>query len=307
MSDGIPYLDGRRLRELVPIVVAVDVLEDAFRRADMVVPPRAHLPAGPGELLVMPATGPAGTGVKLVTVNPSNPPERALINGIYVLFDPSFLEPVLIVDGAAVTALRTPAVSAVATRALAPEDASRLVIFGAGIQATGHLDAMCTVLDITSVVVVARSIDSANELVIRARDRGLEARAGSPDDVRTADVVCTCTSSTSPLFDGSLLPHGAHVNAIGAYKPHARELDDRTIARSTIVVEDKASAASEAGDLVQPMESGLLDIRNVVELGDVLRDGRPYTPGKDVTVFKSVGLASEDLAVVSAAFAAFED
>ncbi|HEV2757277.1 MAG TPA: ornithine cyclodeaminase family protein [Actinomycetota bacterium] len=296
----VPYLDAAELRRLVPMRAAIDAVERLFAEGGVEVPQRAHLDVGGGDLLVMPAWGGGGVGVKLVTVNPSNPSAgRALVNGVYVLFARESLEPVLMIDGAAVTALRTPAVSAVATRHLAAPDAATLVLFGAGTQTRGHLEAMRAVRHVSSVVVIARSPASAEAFVDEARAARLDARSGVPEDVRAADIVCTCTTSPTPVFDGALLRSGAHVNAVGAYKPNARELDDVTIRRATVVVEDRAAATAEAGDVVQPLRSGVLD--DVLELGEVLRTGRP---AGDVTVFKSVGLASEDLAVAAAALEA---
>lgn len=300
--NGIPYVDAAALRRLLPMAAAIDALESMFAAADATVPQRSHLDVGNGDLLVMPAWGPGGAGVKLVTVNPANPAAgKALVNGVYVLFSRDSLEPVLTIDGAAVTALRTPAVSAVATRHLARPDARRLVLFGAGMQAGGHLEAMVAVRPIAEVVVVARSERSAGVLVESARAEGLDARAGTPGDVTDADIVCTCTTSATPLFDGAKLAAGAHVNAVGAYKPDARELDDDAIRRAAVVVEERAAALAEAGDVVGPVSAGVIDASSLVELRDVIRDGRPVA---DVTVFKSVGLASEDLAVATAALAA---
>jgi ornithine cyclodeaminase/alanine dehydrogenase-like protein (mu-crystallin family) len=299
----VPYLDAAELRRLVPMSVAVDALERSFRAGDVEVPRRSHHATGAGELLVMPAWGAEGAGVKLVTVNPSNPAAgRPLVNGVYVLFSATTLEPVLLIDGAAVTALRTPAVSALATRHLAPVGAARLVVFGAGTQAAGHVEAMRAVRAIESVVVVTRSPERGEHLVETIRAAGVDARLGNPDDVAGADIVCACTTSTSPLFDGALLPTGAHVNAVGAYKPDGRELDDVTVGRAAVFVEDREAALAEAGDLVQAAASGMLDPSSIRELGDLLRHGGPRHV--DVTVFKSVGLASEDLAVAGAALAA---
>lgn len=295
---AVPYVDAAELRRLVPMEAAVEALEKSFAGGDVEVPQRSHLPVGVGELLVMPAWGPDGVGVKLVTVNPSNPAAgKALVNGVYVLFDPGSLEPVLLLDGAAVTALRTPAVSALATKHLAAPDAARLVVFGAGTQARGHVEAMRSVRPIDSVIVVGRSEESA-----RAFAGEVGGRTGTPENVAEADVVCTCTTSASPLFDGRLLRRGAHVNAVGAYKPHARELDDATIRRAAVYVEDRAAALAEAGDVLQPIESGALDPGSIRDLGNLLKDGPPKDA--DVTVFKSVGLASEDLAIAGAALAA---
>ncbi|HEX2058668.1 MAG TPA: ornithine cyclodeaminase family protein [Actinomycetota bacterium] len=303
MSD-VPYVDAATLRRLVPTTAAVDALERTFRAGGVEVPQRSHVRAGPGELLVMPARGPEGVGVKLVTVNPENPPAgRALINGVYVLFSADTLEPVLTIDGAAVTALRTPAVSALATKHLAAPDARTLLVFGAGTQAQGHVEAMRAVRQIDSVVVVGRSRETVAALVSEVQAHGVEARAGAPEDVAEADIVCTCTTSASPLFDGLLLRRGAHVNAVGAYKPNARELDDAAMRRAAVYVEDRAAALTEAGDLLIPIESGALDETSIRDLRELLTAGP--TEDADVTVFKSVGLASEDLAVATAAWDAF--
>ena len=300
---SVPYLGAAELRRLVPMSAATDALERMFRAGDVEVPQRAHHATRSGELLVMPAWGPEGAGVKLVTVNPANPGAgKPLINGVYVLFSAESLEPVLLLDGAALTALRTPAVSALATSHLAPERAARLVVFGAGTQAAGHVEAMRAVRPIESVVVVGRSPARGQRLVDELRAAGVAAREGSPDDVAGAEIVCTCTTSSSPLFDGALLAPGTHVNAVGAYKPHARELDDATIRRAAVFVEDRGAALAEAGDLVLAAASGALDPSRVTELAALFQSGPPAEA--DVTVFKSVGLASEDLAVAAAALAA---
>ena len=181
----------------------------------------------------MPAFGDAGVGVKLVTLTPGNA-ERDLpfINAVYVLFDADTQAPDAIVDGAALTALRTAAVSGLATRYLASADARRLVIFGAGVQARSHLEAMLAVRPIEHVTVVSRTPERAQALVEVARGRGVDAAVGGANDVADADIVCTCTTSDVPLFDGGLLAPGAHVNAVGSYRPTARELDTVAVARA---------------------------------------------------------------------------
>jgi ornithine cyclodeaminase/alanine dehydrogenase-like protein (mu-crystallin family) len=254
-------------------------------------------------LLLMPASSQAGTGVKLVTVNPANPLRGApLIHGLYVLFDPERLAPRMLVDGAALTGLRTAAVSGVATRHLAPANARRLVLFGAGTQAWAHLDAMQAVRPVEQVTVVSRSAEPAERLAARAREHGLDADIGGPDAVAEADLVCTCTTSPAPVFDGALLPDGAHVNAVGAFTPDTRELDDEAVRRGRLVVERREAALEEAGDLLIPLRAGVIDEQRIVaDLFAVCRgEAQVRRDEGDVTVFKSVGLALEDLAVVTA-------
>lgn len=298
----LPLVDGNRLAELLTMAEAITALEEAFAQDHSGVPDRQHLDVGGGDLLVMPAWSPAGAGVKLVTATPDNPGRGLpLIHGVYVLFDKPELRPVALFDAGPLTALRTSAVSAVATKHLARPDASRLLIFGAGVQGRAHLFAMHEVLELLSVHVVSRTRTETESLVAAASALGLEAAAGAPADVAGADVLCTCTTSSEPLFDGDLLAPGTHVNAVGSYRPEARELDDHTLRRSTVVV-DTTAAIRESGDLVMPLRNGVLHREEVRLLSDVL-DGSGRGSPEDITVFKSVGAAFEDLAIAQAAAA----
>jgi ornithine cyclodeaminase len=261
-----------------------------------------HVETPAGTLLLMPAFGRAGVGVKLVTLTEGNR-ERALpfIQAAYVLFDAETQAAVAILDGSAITALRTAAVSALATRHLARADAARLVVFGAGVQATSHVEAMSAVRPVTELVVVSRSSGSAEALADEGRRRGLAATPGDPGAVAEADLVCTCTTAEVPVFDGSLLPPGVHVNAVGSYRPETRELDTETVRRASVVVETREVALAEAGDLLIPIREGVIDAAHVVaELADVVRGAAVRRGPEDVTVFKSVGMAFEDLVVARA-------
>lgn len=301
---ALPVIEGGQLRRVLPMEAAVDALEAAFGSGALPAAPlRGHVETSSGALLTMPAAGTQGAGVKLVTVTPSNPGRGLpLIQGLYVLFSPETQEPEAAIDGAALTALRTGAVSGLATRHLALPDASRLVIFGAGTQARSHLDAIRAVRPVGRVTVVSRTAPRAEELADAARGMGLEAAAGTPEAVAGADLVCTCTTSPTPVFDGARLPDGAHVNAVGAYTAETRELDDDTIRRGRVVVETREVALAEAGDLLIPMWAGIVGEDHVVaDLAEVV-GGAPVRRGPDdVTVFKSVGVAFEDLVVARAA------
>jgi len=286
---------------------AIDALEAAFSDSEPPQSPqRTHVSTADGTLLLMPAHGHAGTGVKIVTVAPDNTQRGLpLIHGAYVLFAPGTMELEAVIDGAALTGLRTAAVSGLATRYLAGDAARSLVIFGAGTQANTHLDAMVAARPIESVTVVSRSSGPAEALAERARGMGLDGRVGPASAVADADIVCTCTTSPEPLFDGDLLPPGAHVNAVGAFEPHARELDEATVGRGLVVVEDRAAALEEAGDLIIPLRAGVIDEGHVVaDLRELVAGTQVRKSTDDVTVFKSVGLALEDLAVARAAVAA---
>lgn len=296
----LPLIDGDGLERLVSMSDAVAALERAFALDTAALPDRQHLHVGGGDLLVMPSWSGTAAGVKLVTVAPENPQRGLpLIQGIYVLFDKPSLRPVALFDAAPLTALRTAAVSAVATRRLARPRSEQLVIFGAGVQARSHLAAMHEILNLKHVSVVSRTRGHAEALAARARSLGLDAVSSGPEAVEDADVICTCTTSSQPLFDGSALRPGVHINAVGSYRRDARELDDRAIERARVVV-DTAAAVGESGDLIGPLESGALDREHVLLLGDVLEDAGPRS-AEEITIFKSVGAAFEDLAVAEAA------
>ncbi|MGH2699246.1 MAG: ornithine cyclodeaminase family protein [Actinomycetota bacterium] len=287
---------------------AIDALDAAFAGELPTAPPRSHHGVGRGDLLVMPAwSDELGVGVKLVTVAPENPGGGLpLIHGVYALFDRESLQPTALLDGAALTAVRTAAVSGVATRHLARPDAEILVVMGGGTQGLAHVEAMAAVLKRLEIVrCVSRTEASAERLARRAHELGLRAEVAPPESVASADVICTCTTSSVPLFDGSRLQSGVHLNAVGAYKPDARELDDATIARARVFVEVKESALHEAGDLRLPVDSGLLAPEDVTELGDVAgKRAAGRAAAGDITLFKSVGMAFEDLVVAAAAHSA---
>jgi ornithine cyclodeaminase len=299
----VRLIDADGLRRALPMAAAIDALERAFSGALPNAPLRSHVETPAGTLLLMPATGAEGVGVKLVTLTPSNP-ERGLplIHALYALFDAQTQAPLAILDGAALTALRTGAVSGLATRYLARPEASRLVVFGAGVQARAHVEAMRAVRPLERAVVVSRTRERAEALAAELRASGLAAEVGAPEAVAEADLVCTCTTSPTPVFDGRLLPPGAHVNAVGAYTPQTRELDEATILRARVVVETREAALAEAGDLLIPMREGRIGPEHVVaDLAEVVRGAAVRRSAEDVTVFESVGVAFEDLVVARAA------
>lgn len=302
------YISSAELHALLPGAAAVDALEAGFlaRAADAAPEePRAVLHHEQGDFLSMPAVGAEGAGAKLVSVVPANP-ERGLplINGLYVLFSPDSLVPELLIDGPGLTRLRTAAVSALGARHLARAESSRAVIFGAGAQGEAHARIVGEVLPIEEVTIVGSSPGSprAAELVERLRADGIEARVGAPEDVGEADVVFTCTTATAPVFDSALLAPGSHVGAVGSFKPTMRELDFELLARALLVVETLEAAGEEAGDLIQALEAGALQgPAFAAELIAVLRGEVRREAPEQVTVFKSVGLPSEDLIVARAA------
>ena len=264
------------MRELdagsLPAAAAADALEAALAGFDPEgAPPRSSLPVGAGELLVMPAAVGPVAAVKLVTVGPAEP----RVQGVCVLFDAATLAPVALVDGIALTNLRTAAVSLLAVRRLAVPEPRRAVIFGRGPQAHAHAEALA----VPDTVLLGRDDPRRDELVA------------------AADVICCCTTAREPLFDGALVADHACVVAIGSHEPAARETDDRLAERATVVVESRASALREAGDVIGAIEAGVLRPDELVTLRDLVR-GAPIAPGP--RFFKSTGMAWEDAVVAGA-------
>ena len=291
-------IDADELRRLLPMRAAIDALEAAFAAGVPPVPLRMHATTPDGDLLMMPAAAAQGLGIKLITLTAANPGRGLpLVQGAYALFSPGTQAPEAVIDGAALTALRTGAVSGLATRWLARRDARRLVVFGAGVQARSHVEAVRAVRDIDDVVIVSRSRAAAEALATE-----LGGRAGGAGDVVDADIVCTCTTSPEPVFDGALLPAGAHVNAVGAYTPETREVDTVAVVRSQVVVETREVAMAEAGDLLLPIAEGAVDAGHAVaDLSETVRGNVVRRSPEDLTLFVSVGMAFEDLVVARAA------
>lgn len=259
-------------------------------------PPRSSAPLGGGELLTMPATIGSRAGVKLAAIVPDNP-SRGLprIHAVYVLFDAASLAPIATVDGVALTTLRTPAVSALGVDLVAPAEAARLVVFGIGPQAAGHVHALRAVRPVTSVAVVgrdaARTARFVAELAADSASDGLRIEAADASSVRDADLIACCTTAREPLFDGRELPDHAVVVACGSHEPDAREVDTETVRRAGgAVVEAVSVARREAGDVIMAGDPPL------VTLAELARGEATHRP----RFVKTVGMAWEDLCVAAA-------
>ncbi|MFD1930578.1 ornithine cyclodeaminase family protein [Nonomuraea mangrovi] len=310
--SGLPYIED--LERLVPMARAIDVLEEALAAGfdPETAPARAAVPAGAGEFLLMPAAAGRYAGVKVVTVAPGNP-MRGLprIQGTYLLFDGDTMTPLAAMDGLALTALRTPAVSALAVRHLAPQSASSLLVYGTGPQAWGHVLAMREVRPVDRVTVVGRDHDRAVALALKCAEAGLAASAavGAPPPgalvpLEEADLIACCTTSRNPLFPGKLTGNNVTVAAVGSHEPDAREIDDDLVARATLVVEARTAALSEAGDVVIPLRGGTITSGHLAgNLADLVAGRVALREGP--RVFKSVGMAWEDLVVAAAAYEAW--
>ncbi|MFE7466952.1 ornithine cyclodeaminase family protein [Streptomyces sp. NPDC057499] len=319
---NLPLLGADDIAALGP-KAAADALESALRGGldPETAPARHHVTVPGGELLIMPATTRRFTGVKIAGVATDNP-ARGLprITGSYLLLDAPTLLPLALLDGAALTTLRTPAVSALAIRHLTGPVVRHLVLFGTGPQAYGHLAAVLAERHVERVTVIGRNPERAEALAAHARGLGPEAAAAREGgaEVATADLVLCCTTSGTPLFDGALVPDGATVVAVGSHTPDAREVDSTLVARSAVVVEARTAALAEAGDLLVPMAQGVFAAEDIAAGLAELVTGRGEIPGTGPGAgrgrggepaafagprfFKSVGMGWEDLAVAAAVY-----
>lgn len=281
---------------MIGMRAAIDALAAALRDGldPEAGPPRAVVPVSRGQLLLMPAEWGRFAGVKIATVAPGNPGRGlARIQGRYLLLDAETLAPLEVLDGVELTSVRTAAVSAVAVDALAEPDAARLVVFGAGPQARSHVEAVRAVRPVSDIVVAGRDPGRA-----RALAEEVGGRVGTASDVEGADLVACCTTAREPLFDGALLAPRATVVAVGSHEPQAREVDDETVRRSTVVVESRATALREAGDVVQAVAAGACAPGELVGLAAVVRGEAKAAPDAP-RLFKSVGMAWEDLVIAA--------
>lgn len=306
------------VRHLLPMAECIEAMAGALAalaRGEAALPLRqiVRLPAG-GFLGSMPAAvAPLGVfGVKALSVFHAN--EGTAFDshqGAVLLFEATHGRLLAVVDATSVTAIRTAAVSALATRLLAREDAGVLAILGTGVQARTHLEAIRLVRPIHRVRVFSRDPERVRAFAEReSRAHGIEVLPSSSAEeaVRRADIVCTVTSSCEPVLRGAWLAAGAHVNVVGAATPECREVDTAAVVRSRVFVDRRESALHEAGDLLIPMREGAITEAHVrAEIGELLT-GRAAgrESAEDVTLFKSLGLAIEDVAAAHVVHATAE-
>jgi ornithine cyclodeaminase/alanine dehydrogenase-like protein (mu-crystallin family) len=305
----ILILDSRQIKQLLSIVDCIELMADALSalaRDEVHQPLRTIVrpPDARGLLGLMPAyrSGERGAfGLKAICVFPQNPSHgKDAHQGAVTLFSRETGELLALMNASEITAIRTAAVSAVATRLLAREDAHELAIIGAGVQARTHLPALACVRTIKHVRVVARNFDRAQQFVDEMQSKFLfpiEPIRKNEDAVRGADLIVTATSSLEPVINRDWISPGAHVNAIGTHSPNSREIDGATMAASRIFVDRRESALNESGDYLLAAKEGLVTPESIVgEIGELLigkKSGR--TSDTDITLFKSLGLAIEDV------------
>jgi ornithine cyclodeaminase len=305
-------LDAAQIERVLDFPALIDALREAFR-GDGTVPLRQHLtvpvPGGSdGTLLLMPAWTPARhVGVKIVTVFPDNA-DLGLpsVYGSYLLLSARTGEPLAMLDGRSLTVRRTAAASALAAGYLAREDARHLVMVGTGALAPNLIAAHAAVRRFDRISLWGRNPERAAALAHRLAGLGLPVRpvADLRAAVDGADIVSCATLSREPLVLGDWLRPGTHLDLVGGFTPAMREADDTAVRRSEVYVDTRAGATHEAGDIVQPLERGVLAAESI--RGDLFDLARGTVPGRrtagEITLFKSVGTALEDLAAAELAY-----
>ena len=240
-------------------------------------------------------------GMKAICVFPGNPAlGKDAHQGLVMLFSQETGEPLALMNASQITAIRTAAVSAVATRLLARREASELGIIGAGVQARTHLVALALVRAIRRARVACRNKEHAFELIREMQEKvpfPIEAVSSNEAAVRDADIIVTATSAHEPVINREWIADGAHINAIGTHSPQSREIDTATMAAARIFVDRRESALNEAGDYLLAARDGAVTPESIVaEIGELVIETKPgRTSASEITVFKSLGLAIEDV------------
>ncbi len=305
-------LSQLQVRELLPMQACMDLMEEALAalsRGDAINPLRRgmRLTNDLGILGMMPGYlgSPRTLGLKVVTVFPGNHGTAYDSHqGVVMIFDLEHGAPLCIMDASEVTAIRTAAVSGVATRLLANADASDLAIIGSGVQARTHLQAMSFARSLARVRIYSSTPTHRHEFAARESSRypfDVIAVDSVQEAVDGADIVCTTTSSKEPILRGEWITSGAHINAVGSSVPYARELDTAAVVKARLFVDRTESTVNEAGDFITPCKEGAITESHIRgELGDLLlgkATGRNHP--NEITLFKSLGLAVEDLAAAN--------
>jgi alanine dehydrogenase len=300
---SLQYLDRERVAALLPMDACIPVMEQAFRSlaaGSALQPLRSlmWLPDKSGILGMMPgyAKNPDILGIKVITIFHANgalglPSHQ----GVVMLFDAKQGTPLLMLDAAEITAIRTAATSALATRLLAREDASHLAILGTGEQAERHIRSISLVRPIEKISIWGRNNTHAETLARKFKNAQIAPTA--KEAIYDADIICTVTASREPVLYGEWLPEGVHINAVGSCTPSTRELDTAAVVRSRLFTDRYESLFHEAGEFLIPKKEGLLtETDTQAELGELLtgtKEGRRNAA--EITLFKSLGIAAEDL------------
>lgn len=308
------------VQQAISMAQAIEAVKGGFAqlsagRANVPLRTQLPVPQHDGVTLFMPAylEETNSLAVKIVSVFPNNLDQGLpTIHALVIVVDAATGQPVAAVDGTYLTALRTGAASGAATDLLARSDAQRVAIFGAGTQGRTQLQAVCEVREVAKVWVYDTVRARAEQCVAEMRQKGgkiptnIEVADSPADAVAGADIICTATTSSTPVFHDASLKPGVHINGIGSYTPQMQEIDEATVARAKIVVGSRSACLAETGDLIIPLDKGLISESDIhAELGEIVLGWKPGREAEEeVTFFKSVGNAVQDAAVARLALLA---
>lgn len=297
----LALIDATAFESRVSMPAAIQAVGDVLRagfdpEGDL---PRTILDVPNGQLLLMPAAIDGLVGQKLATVAPANP-ARGLerIQAVYVVLDGETLAPIALIDGTALTSLRTPAVSAAAVDVLADSDAGDLVVFGTGPQAVQHVRALAAVRTLRTVRLIGRDADRARRAIAEAQALAphAEVAVGTVDDAARADLIVCATTATDPLFAADAVRPNATVVAIGSHEPEKAEVPAELLGRGQVIVESRRVAATEAGDVIRAVSEGALRAEDLVTMHDLFTGA--VAPATDrPRIVKTCGMGWQDLAV----------
>jgi len=306
-ENTIVYFSGDDLRAILTMEKCVKAMATAFSalssgEAAMPLRTSLEMAVDNATALFMPVylPGISKVGVKAITMARNNPAKGLpLIHAMMMIFDSSTGVPLAVMDGEVLTAMRTGAVSGLATSLLARKDASIAAVIGTGHQGETQLEAVCAVRDIRKAYVFDLQPARAKAFAAKMQEKlNIEVVvAESAATLLNADVICTSTSSRKPVFDDMHVKNGAHINGVGSYKPDMAEIPPQTIARAKVVVDQRQGCLVEAGDIIQAIQQGIITKEHIHgELGELVTGKiSPRESDDEITVFKSVGLAVQDL------------
>lgn len=286
---------------------AVDAMRVAFTvisNNEALLPQRLNLAPGASDadILVMPCSAFGITGIKITSLYKNNPSKNLpMLQGVMVIMSNETGEPIAILDAVYLTALRTGAASGLATELLSRQESKILGVFGSNEQAEMQIAGVMGSRAIEKIFVFARNKEKTISFCkkMSAQAHAEIVTADNAGDLLRCDIICTATNSCEPIFEHQHIKTGAHINAIGSYKPSCREIPGETIAKSKLIVDQLKAALSGPGDILMPLKEGLIDSSHIyAELGDIVSGKKPgRTSGDEITVFKSVGIAVQDLAL----------
>ena len=313
-NKDLKILTTQDIRQIMPMEEAINIMRSAFiqiSKGESIVPERIHLDIteNNGSALVMPSFSPLEKkiGLKLITLYNDNPTRGLpVIHALMLLFDGKTGQPLVLMDGSLLTALRTGAGSGLATELLADKNAKIAAIFGAGEQGKTQLEAINCVRNLEHVYVYDPNAKQAQKFTKEMQGKlaiNIEATQ-KETKLLEADIICTATNSLNPVFNDANISKGTHINAIGSYKPQVREIPSETVVRAKIIVDHKESCLFEAGDIIIPMKEGVITKDHIiVELGEILLTNKKIrTKPDDITLYKSVGNAIQDLVLANHIF-----